>query len=285
MKIKIFSSFCESQNCKSVFERLCETQLMKNYGADKEIYITNGDDYTHVIIMNTAMPRIKPEIPKSNVVGLAFEPPPFLGLTPLFLEYAKVHIGKYFIGEKYNLGEPFMEHYGYMWHITPLSYIPLKTKLCSIIISQKQQTRGHQYRHQLVKQILQSNLPIDIYGRGCCYYTMLDSRIKGEFTELEPYESYSFHVCIENLETNHYFSEKLVNPLLCENTPIYLGSRKIEEYFPNTIYKLSGNVDQDFELLKRLVENPEVYIKKIDVNGVKEKINILKNLDFVYSAI
>jgi len=39
MKIKIFSSFCDSENCKNVYERLCETHLMPNYGKDNEIYI------------------------------------------------------------------------------------------------------------------------------------------------------------------------------------------------------------------------------------------------------
>ena len=40
---------------------------MDNYGVDKDIYITNDDDYTHVIILNTAMPDSKTYIEK-NVV-------------------------------------------------------------------------------------------------------------------------------------------------------------------------------------------------------------------------
>jgi hypothetical protein len=59
IKIKIFSSFCDSEHCKTVFEDICEKKNMFNYGEDKEIYITNGDDYTHVIILNTAMPQLK----------------------------------------------------------------------------------------------------------------------------------------------------------------------------------------------------------------------------------
>ena len=51
-RIRIFSAFCDSENCKSVYERLCQTDLMPNYGADKDIYITDGDDYTHAILMN-----------------------------------------------------------------------------------------------------------------------------------------------------------------------------------------------------------------------------------------
>ena len=39
-KIKIFSSFCDSNNCKEVYERLCETKMLNQYGKGKEIEIT-----------------------------------------------------------------------------------------------------------------------------------------------------------------------------------------------------------------------------------------------------
>ena len=100
-RIRIFSSFCPSENCKDVYERLCESDLLENYGKDKKIYFTNGEDYTHAIILNTAMPNLW-RTPKQNVIGLAFEPPFFLGLSNQFIEYAKKNIGKYFIGN--NLG-------------------------------------------------------------------------------------------------------------------------------------------------------------------------------------
>jgi len=76
-RIRIFSSFGESANCKGIYERLCEADLIDNYGPEKEIYITNDDDYTHVILMNTAMPT-NLKVSKDRVVGLAFEPPVFL---------------------------------------------------------------------------------------------------------------------------------------------------------------------------------------------------------------
>jgi len=284
IKIRIFSSFCDSQNCKSVYERLCQTHLIANYGSDKDIYITTEDDYTHVIIMNTAMPEIKSNVPKKNVIGLAFEPPFFLGLSNQFIEYAKKNIGKYFIGNKYQLPEPFVEHYGYMWHMPPLNYIPTKTKLISITFSEKQQTDGHKYRHKLVQQILRTNLPIDIYGRGCKYYSG-DQRIKGEFQELEPYESYHFHICIENLKTNHYFSEKITNPLLSGTIPIYLGCNNIDTYFPEMVIHLSSDLSEDINILKTIIENPEKYKKKINVEFVKEKINLVKNIRKIYSSI
>jgi hypothetical protein len=281
IKIKIFSNFCDSQDCKSAFERSCQTHLLSHYGNDKIINITIDEDYTHAIILNTAMPKLK-SIPKKNVIGFACEPVPFLGLTHEFIEYAKQNIGKYFIGDLYNLpSPPFTERYAYLWHMTPLTYIPPKIKLMSIMISQKTLAPGHQYRHILVQNILKENLPIDIYGRGTKYYPK-DSRICGEFTETEPYEDYQFHLCIENFQTNHYFSEKISNTLLCGTTPVYLGCKHIDEYFTDYIIHLSGDPKQDIDLIKCIISSPDKYKKVIDIGKVKDKLNWIKNIETIF---
>ena len=105
MRIKFFSNFCDSKECKEKYERLCEVHKILNYisnsnsnGNNNNIFITTEDDYTHAIILNTAMPLLT--IPKEKVIGFAFEPPAFLGLTQEFINYAEKHIGKYFIGDR-----------------------------------------------------------------------------------------------------------------------------------------------------------------------------------------
>jgi hypothetical protein len=272
---------------------------MLNYGKDNEIYITNDDDYTHAIILNTGMPKLF--IPKENVLGLACEPPHFLGLTQDFINYAEKYIGKYFIGLKGNLPAPFIEHYSYMWHCTPLTYIPVKTQKMSIIFSNKTQAPGHKYRHILINEILKTKLPIDIYGRGCTGYSMNDSRIKGPFTDDKiAYDSYKYHIAIENFETNDYISEKLTNALLYGCIPIYYGAKNCDKYFNNCknetdsvsepfdksavdiILKLTGNVSEDMQLLKRICEMPDTNdnkcIERMDVNKVKKQISLLHNI-------
>jgi hypothetical protein len=293
---------------------------MNDYGIGKSLYITSGEDYTHAIILNTAMPLLK--IPKDNVIGLAFEPPAFLRLSQEFINYAEKYIGKYFIGDrifwldkKIQLPGLFIEHYAYMWHSSPLNYIPVKNNLMSIMVSNKNFSPGHTYRHTLVKHILRSGYPIDIYGNGAniyeatsheatshesssygptsygptsygpikmyhkCQDLHVDSRIKGKFANLEPYENYQFHICIENYQTNAYFSEKISNALLCGTTPIYLGCNKILEMFPNNVIILTGNIVKDMTLLRDIILNPRKYMANINVESVKDKLNLLKNLD------
>jgi len=305
IKIKVFSSFCDSQKCKTIFENMCEKENILNYGEDKDIYMTNGDDYTHVIILNTAMPNLK-NIPKKNVIGFAFEPPLFLNLSIEFIEYAEKYISKYFIGDKYDLPPPFIEKYSYMWHNNPLTYVPIKNKTMSIMVSQKNLAPGHKYRHLLVQRILSLNLPIDIYGRGCqvyneykttvpllqnnefSYESLLniqnrDPRLKGTFDNIELYENYDFHICIENFKTAEYFSEKITNTLLCGTTPIYWGCKNIDNYFPGYTIKLTGVIDTDIFLLTDILRDPGKYKRTIDVDSVKDKINLLKHVETLFS--
>ena len=267
---------------------LKNTDIKNDVDYNKRFCFTNDDDYTHVILINCPTPDIS-HIPKENVIGLAFEPIQFLkGIndTPIeeklknFIPYAQKHIKAYFIGDKMDLPDPFVEGYGYINSTCDVD-IPekvKKTETMSIMISQKGFALGHRYRHILSQKILEEKLPVHIYGRGCSYYNHLnDDRLKGPFQKNEPYENYMFHIAIENFECNHYFSEKITNALLWHTTPIYLGCRNIDNYFPDSFIKLNGNVDHDIQMIRNICENPEKYRKQIDIDKVKKTISI-KNI-------
>jgi len=286
-RIRIFTDYCDESYSKDLFERMYETHLMPEYGSDKEIYITTEDDYTHALIFNQAMPKLLSTVSKQNVIGFSQEPMIFLNLRNNFVEYCQKYISKYFIGDVGGnlLPSPFIQGNSYLWHNIPRT-IPDKKKLMSIMISQKTQAPGHKYRHELVKEILNTNLPIDIYGRGCFYYGEVnDSRIKGSFNEsgnfyesYDMYEDYNFHICIENCQTEHYFSEKIINSVIANCSPIYLGCRNIETYFPNNVIYLTGDVKQDVAVLENIIKNPHAYKKQIDVLKIKDELNLLKQL-------
>ena len=89
--IKFFSSFATSEGCIEAYTRVHE--LHNDHDFNKTYKFTCNDDYTHAIILNTAMPKLT--IPKENVIGLAFEPIQFLGLTSVFIDYAINNISKY----------------------------------------------------------------------------------------------------------------------------------------------------------------------------------------------
>ena len=83
IKIKVFSSFCSSEDASRIFINVNELLNDPNYG-EKYIF-TNNEDYTHALILNKAKPNLN--IPKENVIGLGFEPPKFLNLDKDYIDY------------------------------------------------------------------------------------------------------------------------------------------------------------------------------------------------------
>jgi glycosyltransferase involved in cell wall biosynthesis len=277
--IRFFSAFCDSTNCKLVYERLCQTHLMDNYGENKNIYITDGDYYTHAILMNCPN-MIHLSIPKKNVVGLAFEPPQFLKVNKEFAKYAEKYIGKYYIGDSSGLPDIFVNKYSFMWHLTPPILEPVKDSIMSIMVSEKTESPGHKYRHELVRAILSTDLDIHIYGRGCNFYHG-DPRIKGSFeNDDEPHQRYHFHICIENFKTEAYTSEKYTNAVLWGTTPIYWGCNN--PLFPQHTIVLSGDVIKDISLIRDIINNPQQYKKQFNQTEVRNRLNLLKNLDDIF---
>ena len=262
LKIKCFSSFCDSKTCKDNFENIVEPNILEKYKSNQIIFTTD-EDYTHVIILNTAMPFININVPKENVLGLAYEPIEFLNITQEFVEYAKKHIGKYYIGSKHNLPEPFIERFAFMWFCPPIRYKSenafVKTKAMSIVLSDKISAPGHKYRHVLVENILKNKLPINIYGKGANRYTNIGgSWIKGEFNDVEPYHDYCFTICIENYRSNDYISEKFMNPIMNHCMPIYIGAKNISTYF-NHFISLTGDLKTDINILMSILREPKKY--------------------------
>jgi hypothetical protein len=281
IKIKIFCPFSSSKNSKEIYERINYAAEISFYGENNKYCFVNDDNYTHAIIINTIMPNLT--IPKENVIGLAFEPIHFLGLTQQFIEYAKNCISKYYIGDKFDLPDPFIEHFAYMWHSRPPKEIAYKPKLMSIIVSEKQFAPGHIYRHNLVHTIINRNLPIDIYGRGSRQYTCDNGRIMGTFNDAEPYEDYMFSICIENYVCNHYFSEKIMTPMMYNCMPIYYGCKNINSYLENTI-NLTGNILTDINIITSIINQPELYYKKTYTKKNITAVNLIENLPNIFTS-
>lgn len=278
IRIKIFSDFCSSEICKANFERCCRTDLLEFYGEEqgKQVFFTAGDDYTHAILLNKATPDLM--IPKKNVLGLAFEPIYILHIDTDYIAYAQKHIGKYLIGDKKALPEPFVEHHGFMWFDAPEKPITEKTNVMSIVLSEKNFAPGHAYRHVLVKTIVENNLPIDVFGRGAKLYGK-GPQIKGEFMCEEPYANYAYTIAIENFPGNEYFTEKLINPLMYNCMPIYIGCNNIEKHFDDSVIRLKGNINEDMKLIVNILKNPDGYYKIVERNKLLKKTNILMNMD------
>ena len=285
-KIKIFSSFCSTDKAKEAVEEVC---VFPNRDDINVSFVGSScQDYTHVIIWNTATPKIPERIPKENVIGFALEPPLFLGLTPFFIEYAKKNIGKYYIGSSENLPAPFISGNAYLPYSIPQTPSCFQNKKClmSMIVSGKTMAPGHSYRHQLMENLLSRNFPIDFYGNGMNvgkYKSYHSENIKGKFDKYEPYNDYLFHICIENYQTDDYFSEKIINPLLTESIPLYWGCKKIDRYFPYSIIPLSGTIKKDLTTIYQVLQNPNRFYRPTNFKEIEQKVSLAKNIPDIFS--
>lgn len=258
MKVKFLCSFC-SDYC-------CLENYMKIYGIKnrsyKNIKFVDDNSFTHIVIIGNINKQIikflkECNVKKKNIIGFSFEPYEFSNTLKTDL------IGEYRISkaEKFNMVN-FKNGYTFQWH-HPKGYLITNTYLksfkMSIILSSKKITSGHKYRHLLVNKILSTDLDIHIYGTGSKEYGS-DPRIKGKFGEMEPYNNYTYHITIENTTSELYITEKFTNCIIANTIPIYYGADKVNDIFGNNCcYKLCGDLNKDFELIKNIYNNCEKY--------------------------
>ena len=95
-----------------------------------------------------------------------------------------------------------------------------KSRGISLIASAKRDTEGHRLRHRMVERCRAAGLDVDVLGRG---YQPFAQKAEG----LAPYR---FSVVIENMREENYFSEKLMDSVLCDTVPIYWGCPNLERF-------------------------------------------------------
>ncbi|MEB8387616.1 glycosyltransferase family 10 [Rhodobacteraceae bacterium KMM 6894] len=95
-----------------------------------------------------------------------------------------------------------------------------KSRMISLIASDKRSQEGHRLRHQIADWARSAGLDLDVMGRG---YTPFEAKADG----LAPYR---YSVVIENGRVPNYFTEKLLDAILCQTVPIYWGCPNIGEF-------------------------------------------------------
>lgn len=95
-----------------------------------------------------------------------------------------------------------------------------KTRACSLIASAKRSQEGHALRHAMADFARAEELDVDVMGGG---YRPFEHKADG----LAPYR---FSLVIENVREVNYFTEKLIDAVLCKCVPIYWGCPNIAEF-------------------------------------------------------
>lgn len=207
----------------------------------------------------------------AHKVAVLFEPPT---VSPEIYDFAAKHHTDFdyvcTFSDDLSGKENFLFYpYGTTWVHEGERGIHQKSKLLSIIASNKRFTYGQRLRHELVSR--HRDRINGLYGNG---YQPIKDKIEG-------LQDFMYSIAMENCDMNSYFSEKLMDCFLTGTIPIYWGFSRVSEFFdPNGIITFN-NVDEVEEILDSL--SPDDYqsrMKAVEYNYHKayEYIDFEKHL-------
>ncbi len=145
-----------------------------------------------------------------------------------------------------------------------------KNKNISMILSSKNNTTGHKFRHKIFEFIKN----IDYFG----YMNPIEKKI-------DSLRDYMFSVVVENTKKDYYFTEKLIDCFITGTIPIYWGCPSINNFFDINGMIIFNDVIELEEIIKTIdvnfYENKKEYIIKnyhLAKNYLIAEDNIYKNL-------
>jgi hypothetical protein len=258
MTIRFFSAWESSADLLQRFRANYEIK-------DSLLKFTNGDDYDHAVVFNRTRDLINEQAKIITVIqepswNTIHQPTNFLEHS----DYIFIHDKKLF-EERYKiqLGGVVIETPAYLFYHDPVDrkffdYVVSKKKVkkLSMIVSSLNGPNGiYKERLMLLKKILESDLDIDIYGRGL---NINDQRYKGSLIYkhkgLLPYE---YSIAIENSVEKNLITEKFVDCALCSTIPIYYGAPNISEVYDDRfIRKINLYSDSVIDDIKKIIADP-----------------------------
>lgn len=222
----------------------------------------NYDDYDFIFITDNSLPIVDSIVNKKKYGWLVESPE----ITKVYYDYIEKNYFKF--DKIFTFKKEFLEKYENAF-LLPIGgcwinnkdrgmYLEDKSKLLSIISSNKTQTNGHKLRHTIIN--LFNN--IDVYGRG---YNPIDNKIIA-------CKDYMFQIVIENTKCDYYFTEKIIDCLQTGVIPIYYGCPSISNFFNINGILFFNTIDELYEIINSL--SHELYKSKIE--HIKDNFELSK---------
>lgn len=155
----------------------------------------------------------------------------------------------------------------------------LKTEILSTVLSKKYTDPGHMRRIDFVKFLEKNNVKIDVYGNNFWNYKNYKGSlpIYEKDNALIPYK-YTFNA--ENTFKKNYFTEKLIDGILCECLVFYCGCYNIRDFIDEKayVYLSLENFQKDMETIEKAIKE-DWYSQRLPyIRKAKQKI--LNELQF-----
>jgi len=183
----------------------------------KGLNFVSDDSYTHAICFN--FPTYDLKTPADKNVALILEPPELV--ASMFSKERKMTFKN--VREIFSFAaDVYTPAFGLGFATVPdMTYPELlsKSNRVCMIVSNKLMTPYHHKRQKIKDALLETDLPIDFYGRGL---TGDDPRIMGEIPPMSKYAVLSrYQMCIDFENSPHCaVTDKFFDPVLCNTIPI-----------------------------------------------------------------
>jgi len=266
----------------------------------KNFELTYDDFYDLLFIINGYKGKINTD--KKNIIGLLQEPINNINYDRNLHFYCdKIFCQS---SDMFNKYKKISEQPLNMFHSGHVS-IPLKSiiekenkkdkEICIIMSGltspNNPSWKNHNYikRQELLRQIINSDLDIDIFGRGL---NINDRRYKGEIaSKHDILKSYKYSIAIENCCEKNYVSEKFFDCLLNDCIPLYYGCPNVESIYNNCYLALdldNQNIIADIKqkissdnshIYINLLEAKQKYINMYTVASLIERVIDEKNIN------
>jgi len=214
--------FCDWDNTSTeLIERLvAQTSGMHGHSLGGYDFV-DDDTYDHAVLFN--YPQVNLHTAPNMNIGLVLEPPEissWMHPGPM-RSAAMAQASRYFSFAK-EKGMAWAPGLGFATvpHNYHYSDPSAKGNKACMIVSNKLMTDYHAKRQQIFHALLDSDLPIDFYGRGM--ESSDDPRVKGEIAPMAKayiLSSYSFCIDFEN-SPHGALTDKFFDPIICGTVPV-----------------------------------------------------------------
>jgi len=136
--------------------------------------------------------------------------------------------------------------YGACWISEPNCRIYDKSKMLSMVASNKNYAPGHQMRHDVIRYLRSVGKCPELYGSG---YNPFPHTDEGR---LMPFKDYCYSIVIENSSVTDYFTDKIVDCFATGTVPIFWGCPNIQEIFNPLGVIVFSTIDQLVTILQSL---------------------------------
>lgn len=258
MKVRFFSTRDSSED---LLERFFYNYVVH----DSRLSFTFEDDYDYAVVLNNTYAEIKSS---AGIITVIQEP-----------SWSPVHRNKRFLTasdfliihdkalferrHKINLGGTVIESPAFMFYNDRVKHELIdfvasvqKEKKVSMVVSHRNNGHGnYRKRIALLNKILESDLPVDIFGR---HLKIKDKRYKGspdfKFSALIPYE---YSISIESANEKNYITEKFFDCAMYHAVPIYYGAPNVAEVYDDRFFR---TIDLDsptvIEDIRQIIAEP-----------------------------